>query len=82
MDRAGDQLLAGAGLARDENGDVDTGGLSDDLARLQHLWAAPELHLTSDSPAELLGSRPECLGLGADKLVDRLLELVETERLM
>src|ERR1700704_2837530 len=48
MDRPCDQLLAGAGLACDEHGDVDTGGLSEDLARLHHLGAAAQVHLVAD----------------------------------
>src|SRR2546426_7930864 len=51
---AGDELLAGAGLARDKNGDVDAGRFAEDLARFQHLGAAPEPHLASDSPCHLL----------------------------
>src|SRR3972149_1952750 len=50
VDRAGHQLLAGAGLARDEHGDVDAGRLAQDLARFQHLGAAPELRLASGGP--------------------------------
>src|SRR3989442_821666 len=82
VDRARDQLLARARLPGDQDGDVDARSLADDLARLQHLRTAPELHLASNSAAKLLGSRPERLGLRPNDLVDRLLELVEAERLV
>src|SRR2546422_156669 len=49
VDRPGDQLLAGAGLTSDENGDVDAGRFTEDLTRFQHLGAAPELQLPSES---------------------------------
>ena len=82
VDRPGDQLLAGAGLTSDENGDVDAGRFTEDLTRLQHLGAAPELQLPSDPPGGLLGSRSKRLGLGANKGVDGLLELIEVQRLV
>ena len=82
VDRPGDQLLAGAGLTSDENGDVDAGGFTEDLTRLQHLGAAPELQLPSDPPGGLLGSRSKRLGLGANEGVDGLLELIEVQRLV
>src|SRR2546430_4081023 len=82
MDRACDELLAGSRLARDEHGDVDAGRLAEDLARLQHLGAGPELHLASDPSAQLLGSRAERLGLRANEIVDGLLKLVQVQRLV
>ena len=82
VDRPCDELLAGACLARHKNRDVDAGRFAKDLARFQHLGAAPELHLPSDPPGHLLGSRPERFGLRANQLVDRLLELVEVQRLV
>ena len=82
MDRACDELLAGSRLARDEHGDVDAGRLAEDLARLQHLGAAPELHLASDPSPELLRSRAERLGLRANEIVDGLLKLVQVQRLV
>src|SRR2546428_2850079 len=82
VDRPGDELLAGAGLTSDENGDVDAGRFTEDLTRLQHLGAAPELQLPSDPPGGLLGSRSKRLGLGANKGVDGLLELIEVQRLV
>src|SRR5881396_4280530 len=57
VDRVGDELLASAGLARDEHGDVDAGRLPKNLARFQHPGAAPEPHLASHSRGRLLGSR-------------------------
>ena len=36
------ELLPGAGLARDQDGDVDEGGLRDDLAEFLHPGADPE----------------------------------------
>src|SRR3989442_13788925 len=41
VDRPGDQLLAGAGLTRDENGDVDAGRFPAGLTRLQPLGPEP-----------------------------------------
>src|SRR2546428_2484056 len=82
VDRPCDELLTGACLARHKNRDVDAGRFAKDLARLQHLGAAPELHLPSDPPCHLLGSRSERLGLRANQLVDGLLELVEVQWLV
>src|SRR5439155_767301 len=82
VDRAGDELLARAGLASDEHGDVDASCLAEDLARFQHLGAAPELHLASDTPGHRLGCEREHFGLRAHEGVDRLLELVEARWLV
>ena len=54
VDRVRDELLAGAGFARDQNGDVNSGRLTKNLACFQHLRAAPELHLAPESPPHLL----------------------------
>src|SRR5262249_42184316 len=45
VDRARDQLFARAGLTGDQDGDIDAGGLADDLARFQHFRTGPELDL-------------------------------------
>src|SRR5437879_620295 len=82
VDRAGDELLARAGLASDEHGDIDASRLGEDLACFQHLGAAPELHLASDAPGHRLGCRPERFGLRAHEGVDRLLELAEARWLV
>src|SRR5688572_29127893 len=82
VDRAGDELFAGAGLARDQNGDVDAGRLAKDLARLQHPGAAPELHLAAESPGHLLWSRPRRFSGRAIDGVDGPLEVVEVQRLL
>ena len=82
VDRACDQLLARPGLAGHEYGDIDAGGLPNDLASFQHLRTAPEFHLASNLPAQLLASRPGRFGLRSNKLIDRLLEFVEAQRLM
>src|SRR5207253_9161559 len=82
VDRPRDQLLAGARLTRDENGDVNAGRFTEDLTRFQHLGAAPELKLASDAPGGLLGRRSKRLGLGANEGVDGLLELIEAQRLV
>src|SRR5438132_8021522 len=82
VDRTRDELLARARLACDEHGDVDASRLAEDLARFQHLGAAPELHLESDAPGHRLGCRPERFGLHAHEGIDRLLELVEARWLV
>ena len=50
MDRARDQLLAGAALAADEHGDVGVGDAADQLAHLAHLVARAE-QLAGDAGA-------------------------------
>src|SRR5205807_8066247 len=82
VDRAGDEVLARAGLAGDEHGDINASRLGEDPARVQHLGAAPELHLASHAPAHRLGRRPERFGLRAHEGVDGLLELVEARWLV
>ncbi len=82
VDRAGDEVLAGPGLAGDEHGDIDAGRLGEDPACLQHLGAAPELHLPSHAPAHQLGCRPERFGFRAREGVDRLLEFLEARWLV
>src|SRR3989442_1292178 len=82
VDRPRDQLLAGARLTRDENGDVNAGRFTEDLTRFQHLRAAPEVQLASDAPGGLLGRRSKRLRLGANEGVDGLLELIEAQRLV
>jgi hypothetical protein len=49
VDRASDHTFSGPGLSRDEDGDVDTGYLLDNLPDLQHLVAAPEADLRSEA---------------------------------
>src|SRR5213592_1711818 len=78
----GKELVARAGLARDEHGDVDAGRLGENLACFQHLGAAPELHLASDTPGHRLGRGRERFGLRAHEGLDRLLELVEARWLV
>ena len=56
VDRPGDEVLPGAGLAGDEHRDVDSGGLVEDLACIEHLWATPEIHLTGEPSGRLLRS--------------------------
>src|SRR5262249_23903602 len=60
-----DQLFPGPRLARHQHGDVDPGGLADDLPRFEHLWTRPEVHLTPDPARDLLRSRTERFSLGA-----------------
>src|SRR5947208_15414634 len=48
VDRVGGELLAGAGLDRDDHGGIDEARLAPERVRLQHLCAAAQLHLTSD----------------------------------
>src|SRR5207247_1552829 len=72
MDRPRDELLAGPGLTRDEHCDVDPGRFADDLARVQHLAAAPEVHLFPDSSRDLLGGRSVRFGLRTDQVVEGL----------
>src|SRR2546427_11090989 len=81
VDRPRDQLLAGARLTRDENGDVNAGRFTEDLTRFQHLRAAPEVQLASDAPGALLGRRSKRLRLGATEGVDGLLGLIAAQRL-
>src|SRR5882724_6274061 len=45
MDRASDHAFSGPGLSRDEDGDLDTRHLLDDLPDLQHLVATPKADL-------------------------------------
>jgi len=81
VDCTRDQLLAGAGLAGDEDGDVDPG-------RLAMIWRASNILGCSRDPSRVEFVRRAARAParaprpGADKLVDRLLELVETQRLM
>src|SRR5262249_9301030 len=84
VDGARDQLLARARLAGDQDGDVDAGGLADDLARFQHFRTGPELDLPLNSASQLFGSgpRPEHLGLWPNELVDGLLEFVVVQGLV
>ena len=56
MDRPGDEVLPGAGLAGDEHRDVDSGGLVEDLACIEHLGATPKIHLTGEPSGRLLRS--------------------------
>src|SRR5436309_12393851 len=82
VDRVGDELFAGAGLARDDHGDVDARRLAQDLVRFQHLGAAAELHLASDSRGYLVRRRRRRRRLGANQGVQDLLEVVEAQRLV
>src|SRR6266705_1949400 len=82
VDRVCDELLAGAGLARDDHGDVNARRLAQDLVRFQHLGATAELHLTSDSRGYLVGRRRGRRRLGANQGVYDLLEVVEAQRLV
>src|SRR2546426_4391567 len=82
VDRVGDELLAGAGLARDDDGDVDARRLAQDLACFQYPWTAPELHLTSDSRGNLVRRRRRRRRLGANQGVYDRLEVVEAQRLV
>src|SRR5438093_13586888 len=49
VDRVGDELFAGAGLARDDHGDVGARRLAQELGSFQPLGATAELHVTPDS---------------------------------
>ena len=83
MDGAGDELLAGAALARDEHGGQAVGGLPDGLEDLEHL-AAPadevvEAPLAAELPLERLVLVPEALAL--QRVREDELDLVHLERL-
>ena len=83
MDRAGDQVLAGAGLAADEHGDVDPGGLLDDLADLAHLRATPEADFLVEPDARLVvGHALPAPARAGQRALDHVLEIVGRERLL
>ena len=57
VDRAGDELLAGAALAADQHGDVGVRDALDQLADLGHALAVAEEHRYFDCCCELLAQR-------------------------
>ncbi len=76
MDRAGDELLAGAGLAVDEHGDVGARDLLHAVVDLDHLRARAD-DLAEPHVLEALGQ----LGLLGAQLVEQLRVLDEQRRL-
>src|SRR5262245_33756348 len=76
--RARDQLLPGARLPGDQNGDVDTRGLAENLAGLEHLGTTPQIRLLSNASVGWLGSQPVRFEW-ADAIIDDLFELAEVQ---
>ena len=83
VDGAGHQVLAGSRLARDEDGDVHAGGLVDDLPRLLHPGAAPEVQLLREPrPGLLLGGPPPGAPRARQRALDGVLQLLRREGLL
>ena len=77
VDRPGDELLADAGLAADEHGDVGPGRLLDDLLDLAHLRAHQQGQLGVQTVVGGLEGRRGPLGTGpAGRGADRGLQIV------
>ncbi len=83
VDRPGDDVLSGTRLAADEHGDVDAGGLLDDLPHLGHPSAPPETDLLAQPVPRLVVVRPVPVAAGAgQRALDHSLEIVGSERLL
>ena len=83
VDRAGHHVLAGAGLAHDEDGDVDLRGLLDDLADLAHLGAAPQADFRAQAGAGLVVGRVLPVPARAgERALEDVLQILRAERLL
>jgi hypothetical protein len=88
VQRAGDELLAGAALAGDEDGRGAGGDGADDLADRLHLRRAADHAGVGARVGELLGGRRGRGDRGArtiaggDRLLDDLVDLIAVERLL